>query len=100
MFNVVANRAVRGKARPADEYFDHTGDVDSIDFLHGDARGHAVAHCSDVTPEIERSVACGGFAAEFYLLKNRYAEKGADDENIGPLSLLSGTQSAASLGLH
>jgi hypothetical protein len=56
------------------------GDVDSIEFLDGDSRGHAVAHCSDVTPEIERSVACGGFAAEFYLLKNGYAEKGADDE--------------------
>lgn len=56
------------------------GDVDSIEFLDGDARGHAVAHCSDVTPEIERSVACGGFAAEFYLLKNGYAEKSADDE--------------------
>jgi hypothetical protein len=56
------------------------GDVDSIEFLDGDARGHAVAHCCDVTPEIERSVACGGFAAEFYLLKNGYAEKRADDE--------------------
>jgi hypothetical protein len=55
------------------------GDVDSIEFLDGDARGHAVAHCV-VTPEIERSVACGGFAAEFYLLKNGYAEKRADDE--------------------
>jgi hypothetical protein len=33
-----------------------------------------------VTPEIERTVACGGFAAEFYLLKNGYAEKGSDDE--------------------
>jgi hypothetical protein len=25
-------------------------------------------------------VACGGFAAEFYLLKNGYAERGQDDE--------------------
>lgn len=57
------------------------GDVDSIEFLDGDARGHAVAHCCDVTPEIERSVACGGFAAEFYLLKKGYAEKRADDES-------------------
>jgi hypothetical protein len=56
------------------------GDVDSIEFLDGDARGHAVAHCSDVTPEIERSVACGGFAAEVYLLKEGYADKSADDK--------------------
>jgi hypothetical protein len=56
------------------------GDVDSIEFLDGDARGHAVAHCCDVTPEMERSVACGGFAAEFYLLKNGYAEKDGHDE--------------------
>jgi hypothetical protein len=54
------------------------GDVDFIEFLDGDARGHARARCL-VTSEIERSVACGGFAAEFYLLKNRYAERGHDD---------------------
>jgi hypothetical protein len=56
------------------------GDVDSIEFLNDDARGRAVAHCSDVTPEIEKSVACGGFAAEVYLLKFGYAEKSADDD--------------------
>jgi hypothetical protein len=56
------------------------GDVDGIEFLEGDARGHAVAHCCDVTPEMERSVACGGFAAEFYLLRKGLAEKGGDDE--------------------
>src|SRR6185295_9152047 len=55
------------------------GDVEGIEFLESDARGHAVAHCCDVTPEMERSVACGGFAAEFYLLKKGYAEKGNDD---------------------
>ena len=55
------------------------GDVDFIEFLDGDARGHARASCI-VLPEIERSVACGGFAAEFYLLKNRYAEQGHDDK--------------------
>jgi len=55
------------------------GDVDFIEFLDGDARGHARARCV-VTPEIERSVACGGFAAEFYLLNNGYAERGHDDE--------------------
>jgi len=29
---------------------------------------------------VERSVACGGFAAEFYLLNNGYAKRGLDDE--------------------
>jgi len=55
------------------------GDVDFIEFLDGDARGHARARCV-VTSEIERSVACGGFAAEFYLLNNSYAEQGSGDE--------------------
>lgn len=55
------------------------GDVELIEFLDGDARGHARA-CCVVTPEIERIVACGGFAAEFYLLNWGYAEKGHDDE--------------------
>ncbi len=54
------------------------GDVDFIELLHDDARGHARARCV-VTSEIERSVACGGFAAEFYLLNNGYAERGGDD---------------------
>jgi hypothetical protein len=48
------------------------GDLDGIEFLEGDARGFAVAHCCDVMPDMERSVACGGFAAEFYLLKAGY----------------------------
>jgi hypothetical protein len=55
------------------------GDVDFIELLDGDARGHARARCV-VTSEIEGSVACGGFAAEFYLLNGRYAEQGYDDE--------------------
>jgi hypothetical protein len=55
------------------------GDVELIEFLDGDTRGFARARCV-VTSEIERSVACGGFAAEFYLLKNGYAERGCDDE--------------------
>ncbi len=55
------------------------GDVDLIEFLDDDPRGHART-CCIVTPEIERIVACGGFAAEFYLLKMGYAEKGYDDE--------------------
>ncbi|WP_310611210.1 hypothetical protein [Limnohabitans sp.] len=50
------------------------GDVESIEFLEKDARGFAVAHCCNVMPEMERSVACGGFAAEFYLLNAGYAE--------------------------
>src|SRR5262245_43835595 len=55
------------------------GDVDFIEFLDGDARGHARARCV-VTSEIEKSVACAGFAAEFYLLNRGYAEQGRDDE--------------------
>lgn len=50
------------------------GDLDSIEFLEKDSRGFAVAHCCDVMPHMERSVACGGFAAEFYLFKAGYAE--------------------------
>lgn len=55
------------------------GDVDCIELLDGHARGHARTRCV-VPPEIERIVACGGFAAEFYLLDKGYAEKGSDDE--------------------
>jgi hypothetical protein len=55
------------------------GDIDFIELLDGDARGYARARCV-VTLEIERSVACGGFAVEFYLLNNGYAEQGRDDE--------------------
>jgi hypothetical protein len=43
--------------------------------MHAATRARCV-----VTSEIERSVACGGFAAEFYLLDNGYAERGRDDE--------------------
>ena len=50
------------------------GDVESIEFLEGDARGFAVAHCCDVMPDMERSVACGGFAAEFCLLQAGYVD--------------------------
>jgi hypothetical protein len=55
------------------------GDVECIEFLDGDARGYACARCCEITPEIERSVACGGFAAEVYLLKNGYAAQAPDD---------------------
>lgn len=50
------------------------GELDGIEFLEGDARGFAVAHCCDVMPDMERSVACGGFAAEFYLLQAGYVD--------------------------
>jgi hypothetical protein len=63
------------------------GDVDFIEFLDGDARGYARARCVD-TPDIERSVACGGIAAEIYLLKNGYAEQAPDDKrNINTVLL-------------
>jgi hypothetical protein len=55
------------------------GDIDCIEFLVGDARGYARARCV-VRSGIERSVACAGFAAEVFLLKNGYAERAVDDE--------------------
>lgn len=45
------------------------GDLDGIEFLEGDARGFAVARGCYVMPETEQSVACGGFAAEIFLLQ-------------------------------
>ena len=52
------------------------GDLDGIEFIEGgDAtRGFAVTRGCDVMPDKERSVACGGFAAEFYLLKAGYVD--------------------------
>lgn len=50
------------------------GDLDGIEFLDGDSRGFAVAHCCEIMPDMERGVACGGFAIEFYLLKAGYVE--------------------------
>ncbi|WP_074574309.1 hypothetical protein [Polaromonas sp. JS666] len=50
------------------------GGLDGIEFLEGNARAFAVAHCCDVMPDMERSVACGGFAAEFYLLQAGYVD--------------------------
>ena len=55
------------------------GEVDFVELLDGDTRGHARARCV-VMPEAHRSVACGGFAAEFYLLNNGYAQRGRDDD--------------------
>lgn len=45
------------------------GDLERIEFLEGDVQGFAVARGCYVMPENQRSVACGGFAAEFYLLQ-------------------------------
>ena len=50
------------------------GDLDGIEFLERDARGFAVARGCFVMPDTERSVACGGFAAEFYLLQGGFIE--------------------------
>src|SRR5262247_581304 len=50
------------------------GDLDGIEFLEGDGRGFAVARGCDVMPDNERSVACGGFAAEYYLLRAGYLD--------------------------
>ena len=54
------------------------GHVEFIEFLSGDTRGHARTRCV-IFPEIDKSVACGGFAAEFYLLNNGHAEKEPND---------------------
>lgn len=51
----------------------------AVDFIDGDSRGYARARCVN-TPDIEKSVACGGFAAEVYLLRNGYAEQASDDK--------------------
>ena len=50
------------------------GDLDGIEFLERDARGFAVARGCYVVADKERSVACGGFAAEFYLLRAGYID--------------------------
>jgi len=50
------------------------GDLDRIEFLDGVAQGFAVARGCYVMPETEKSVACGGFAAEFYLLNAGYVD--------------------------
>lgn len=52
------------------------GDLEGIEFLEGDTRGFAVARGCVVMPDKERNVACGGFAAEFYLLRAGYVDAG------------------------
>ena len=55
------------------------GDVEFIALLDGDARGHARTRCES-KPGTERSVACGGFAAEVYLLKKGHAVQAPGDK--------------------
>lgn len=50
------------------------GDLEGIEFLERDARGFAVARGCAVMRNKEPSVACGGFAIEFYLLRSGYIE--------------------------
>lgn len=64
------------------------GDLDGIEFLEGDARGFAVARGCDVMPDMERSVACGGFAAEFYLLRAGYVD-GVDIDDPNSVAYVS-----------
>jgi hypothetical protein len=61
------------------------GEVEFIEFLINDPRGYAMARCI-VIPEMNRLVACAGFAAEFYLLKYRLADKApGDDRDINAI---------------
>jgi hypothetical protein len=71
------------------------GDVDFIEFLDGDARGYARVRCVD-TPDIEKNVACGGFAVEYYLLNRGYAEQAPVDDR----STSSVVFNNASMDLH
>jgi len=57
------------------------GDVEFIEFLVNDPRGHARARCI-AKPGTERSVACAGYAAELYLFKNGHVEPTLDDERV------------------
>jgi len=56
------------------------GDVEFIEFLDGDSRGHARTRCLITSSELEKTVACGGFAAEVFILKKGFAKKGSDDD--------------------
>lgn len=57
------------------------GDVEFIEFLTNDPRGHARTRCID-KPGTSRFVACGGFTAECYLLSNGHAEKASGDARV------------------
>lgn len=50
------------------------GDLDRIEFLEEHDQGFAVTRGCYVMPGKEQSVACGGFAAEFYLLQAGYVD--------------------------
>lgn len=65
------------------------GYLDCIEFLDGDARCLAVARGCAVMPGKERSVACGGFAAEYYLLRAGYID-GIDLNNPSEVTRVSG----------
>jgi hypothetical protein len=57
------------------------GDVEFIEIPVGDARSHPFARCA-YAPGTFKAIACGGFAAEFYLLKNGLAELVGGDESV------------------
>ena len=65
------------------------GDIDLIEFLNGDSQGFAVTRGCYVMPHSERSVACGGFAAEFYLLRAGLIE-GVDLNDKQQVAVVSG----------
>jgi hypothetical protein len=59
----------------------HLGDdVEFIEFLDGDPRGHARTRCAFTSLENHKTVTCGGFAAEFYLVNSGLAVRGPDDK--------------------
>lgn len=59
------------------------GDLDRIEFLESGQSGFAVARGCYVTPESERSVSCGGFAAEYFLLRAGCVDAGdLNDPNV------------------
>lgn len=62
------------------------GDVEFIEFLVNDPRGHARARCI-AKPGTERSVACAGFAAEFFLFNNGHIEQTLDEKAISQICL-------------
>jgi hypothetical protein len=65
------------------------GDLKGIEFLEKEARGFAVARGCYVMPDTERSVACGGFAAEYYLLRGGYVD-GVDLNDPSEVEKVSG----------
>ena len=73
------------------------GYLNGIEFVEGDARGSAVARGCEVMPDKERSVACGGFAAEYYLLQAGYV----DGVNLNdPIAVAEVSQNAITAGFR